>query len=146
MQVANGIVTQNFGGDETCVVSAISIARLALGYKPAVPRWAMASGKVGIDWILENAGRFFPKHKVHTSTRTTSLLKKAHNPLHPEEIDIGRGRYLWLFAYTTFSEIGKQFLASEVSQTHLVIGLPVSYDGMAIAYLIRVTLDDKPGS
>lgn len=95
-QAPNGIVTQNFGGDETCVASAISIARLALGYKPALPNWAQVTGKVEMAWILKNAGRFFPNHKVHTITGAVGLEKVAHRPISAEVMSKERGHYLWL--------------------------------------------------
>lgn len=139
-----GLVTQG-PCEETCVASAISILRKALGYKTGLPlRMKMViDGKTKISWITQNCGKLFPDHRVECCSMVPNS-GKDHNNLSAEEWAKDRGKkYVYFFGFTTFSDIGNKFINSKTIETHTVVGTPVAYNDLVIAYIVRIVLNKE---
>ena len=123
-----------------CVEQGISVMRLALGYSTGLPDgWSctLAPGGILLEDIFDLFNQAFPGREVRvfvgdgrvSEFSGTEPISKFLDMIHDS-----LGDYLLAFGYTTES----------VSESHFVIGFPITYNGeLQAVYILAVSLLEK---
>ena len=125
-------------GDKNCVARALSTMRLALGYTEPAPRYYEQGAKYP-RWILENAGLWFPLHRVKVFCSACDA-KDALIPSNCEFVgdfftnEFDFDRYLVAFSYLDTMKGS--------TNAHFVIGVPCLYAGMETSIVVCVEMND----
>jgi len=124
-------------GDD-CVYSAISLIRDVCGYKTPYPRGLKKPLPTPLDFITDNAQKFFSKHKVKVWA-AERLVKDRPSITRFDKMDapdVYGGPYIFMYDYSTLAS----YDATGRYHSHTVVGIPNYPRGTFGMYVIRVTL------
>jgi hypothetical protein len=114
--------------ENSCMTNAVIVCRGFLGYKTPIPFDIPKPAHKG--WIIENAHKFFPNHKVYVwCVKEDGNLAKNYKGERIEDEE--SHKYLFIFNY----------FVDHNDDSHAVIGFPVMYGNMGTSVIIGVRLE-----
>lgn len=128
-----------------CVMSAISIVRLALGYKEPFESGIPLQSPTEMLYILKYKDKFFPEHKVEFFLDKKALyeyirLEKIKVTDDVNALDeffrvsnINDSNFITIFDYADSNY--------SIPMSHTVIGYPTYFRGMTGQYILKVNIN-----
>lgn len=128
-----------------CVISAISIVRLALGYKEPFENGIPLQSPTEMLYILKYKDKFFPEHVVEFFLEKKLLyeyINRGHIKITDDvlpfenffrESQIDTSNFITIFDYVD--------LGYSIPMSHTVIGHPTYFRGMTGQYILKVNIN-----